>query len=35
MVYIYLAPVCYHFNQDGKESLLAAGFSAVTAVFLV
>ncbi len=26
MVYTYLPAVYYHFNLDGKESLLAGGF---------
>ena len=36
MVYIYLPAAYYHLNLDvTKENLLAAGFSAVSAVFLV
>ncbi len=36
MVYIYLPAVYYNLNLDvTKENLLAAGFSAVPAVFLV
>ena len=36
MVYIYLPPAYYQINLDvTKENLLAAGFSAVPAVFLV
>ncbi len=36
MVYIYLPVAYYHLNLDvTKENLLAAGFSAVPAVFLV
>ncbi len=36
MVYIYLHAAYYHLNMDvTKENLLAAGFSAVPAVFLV
>ncbi len=36
MVYIYLPTAYYHLNLDvTKESLLAAGFSAVPAVLLV
>ncbi len=36
MVYIYLPAAYYHLNLNvTKESLLAAGFSAVPAVFLV
>ncbi len=36
MVYIYLPAPYYHLNLDvTKENLLAAGFSAVPAVFLV
>ena len=35
MVYIYLPVAYYHLNLDvTKENLLAAGFSAVPAVFL-
>ncbi len=36
MVYMYLSAAYYHLNLDvTKEYLLAAGFSAVPAVFLV
>ncbi len=36
MVYIYLPAAYYHLNLDvRKEDLLAAGFSAVPAFFLV
>ncbi len=36
MVHIYLPAVYYHLNLDvTKENLLAAGFFAVPAVFLV
>ncbi len=35
MVYIYLAAVYYLFNLDVTEGSLLAGFSAVSAVFLV
>ncbi len=36
MVHIYLPAAYYHLNLDvTKENLLAAGFSAVPAVFLV
>ncbi len=36
MVYIYVPAAYYHLNLDvTKENLLAAGFSAVPAVFLV
>ena len=36
MVHIYLPVAYYHLNSDvTKENLLAAGFSAVPAVFLV
>ena len=36
MVYIYLPAAYYHLNLDvTKDNLLAAGFSAVPAVFLV
>ncbi len=36
LVYIYFPVAYYHFNLDvTKENLLAAGFSAVPAVFLV
>ena len=36
MVYIYLPAAYYNLNLDvTKENLLAAGFSAVPAVFLV